>query len=147
MTIATPSGTVGAVNVGSATLKPPNDHYSTIKSGSAVNLNFDDTSRTAGDLILGNGLPTGSAVTIHDLTRTGSVNFTGDDLVGQMVIFDDMAGDIVNVNDITTGWIEVQGTLKSTGRVLVDGICAGAHMGSDITIFEATESLSLIRIT
>jgi len=119
----------------------------TMELGSAVNLNFDDTSRTAGDLILGNGVPANSAVTIHDLTRTGSVNFTGDDLVGQMVVFGDLAGDIVEVNDITDGWIDIHGTLKGTGRILVDGICMGSHTGSDITIFEATESLSLIRIT
>ncbi|MFQ5463304.1 MAG: hypothetical protein ACE5E5_11845, partial [Phycisphaerae bacterium] len=137
----------GAIKIWGAVAQATTIDITTMESGSAVNVNFDDTSRTAGDLILGNGLPSGSAVTIHALASTGSVNFTGDDLVGQMVIFDDMAGDIVNVNDITSGWIDVHGTLKGTGRILVDGICTGSHIGSDITIFEATESLSLIRIT
>jgi hypothetical protein len=64
----------------------------------------------------------------------------GDNLTGEITFAGDVSGDI-GIDDDVSGHIDVQGTLKGTGRILIDGLCIG-----EITIGEETEQLSQIVI-
>jgi hypothetical protein len=79
-----------------------------------------------------------------DLNYGGSVKVSGNVLPStpnvEITIGGDVAGDIDIKGDVN-GEVGVGGELKSTGRILVDGLCDGS-----ITIAEETESLSLIHL-
>jgi hypothetical protein len=80
-----------------------------------------------------------------DLLPGGKI-FVGGDVIGNggstglILVARDAAGDIEIGGDLT-GTVVLQGELKSTGRILVDGLCDGS-----ITVDGETETLSLIHL-
>ena len=94
-----------------------------------------------GDVILTNGMSSGTVEFGCDLASGASVDFTGDDLVGSLIILGDVSGDILNIDDLQGG-VRLTGSLNATGRILIDGLCDGS-----ITIDKQTVALSQIHIT
>jgi hypothetical protein len=120
-------------------------HYSSDLTGDLTILGS-----MGGTISLARDLTSDGRISIgDDLTETGEIMVAGD-VAGDIDIVDDVTGDItidgdlsgdIDIDDAVSGGIEVQGTLKGSGRILIDGVCIG-----EITIGEQTEQLSQIVI-
>ncbi len=127
--------------------------FGKLARGASINLNGQDVAGLlyirqggSGAIIKGGAVTDGAIVTLADFstqTFTGSATFSKVD--PGAIIHTDNAADMngtLTVDDDMSGTVNVQGSLMSRGRILVDGLCDGA-----ITIGEETSKLSLIHIT
>ncbi len=86
------------------------------------------------------------AITLDAMSSTALVSIGGDVSGGgvpSVGVGRDMAGDVCISGDLlSSGTISIGDKLKSTGRILIDGLCSGT-----VSVGENTEALSLIRAT
>jgi hypothetical protein len=107
------------------------------------NISVDDDLLSGGLIAVGGDVTADGVISIGD-DCLGDVTII-DELLGRVNISNDLSGDVYIKGDVTKHAtydnVDIGGELKSTGRVLVSGLCDGT-----ITVGQETEALSLIHL-